>query len=354
MSDSNESSDFESLPSPRKTVRFKDEYEEKKSRPGSRYDGVYFVNGTWEARIKVDHRWYSLGSFYNEDEAGLAFANFTRIYKPKKGTKDVYGAVDLSRAPPKLPLLKNRNYESGYSGVTRSTKGWRATICVQGTKKVLGTYETPEEAAQVYARVIYRLGQLKYKRDKNDRVPLQVVWTNKNQMHNLGYSHKHQHQYIKKKKKKHVDTKRASIHQGGEVVPFTEANSCAEDSVENLLCFEAVSYPQSPTNDGSQSHQALNDGAIVVHKKSVAKYLEDHNSREIAALIASNGPRFGELAKKLKEYNIKGASIAAFLLESKTALDDFLLEVVGVDDPLLRFSVIESLEDIPRKLGGEC
>ena len=353
MSASNESSDFESLVSPRKTVRFKDEQEEK-WRYGSRYDGVYFVNGTWEARIKVDHRWYSLGSFYNEDKAGRAFANFTRIYKPKKGTKDVYGGVDLSRVPKDLPPIKNENFESGYSGVTRCKKRWRATICVQGTKKVLGTYETPEEAAHVYARVIYRLGQLTYKRDKHDRVPLQVVCRNKSQRHDKGDSQKPLHNK-QKKKGNHIDTKPANVHSGSELVSFTEANySCAEEYTENLLCFEAVGHPHSPLNDGSQSHQALNDGSIVVHKKSIAKYLEECNSREIASLIASNGPRFGELAKKLKEYNIKGASIATILSESKTALDDFLLEVVGVDDPLLRFSVIESLENIPRKFQGEC
>jgi len=118
ISDPSELSDCESLPSPRKSVRFKDE-----TFQCSCCDGVYFVNGMWEARIQVDGCWYSLGSFDNEDEAGLAFGNYTRIYKPKQGTEDVYCGVVLSQVPKNLPLLKNRDNESGYSGVSRSKGG---------------------------------------------------------------------------------------------------------------------------------------------------------------------------------------------------------------------------------------
>ena len=93
---------------------------------------------------------------------------------------------------------------------------------MHGTKKVLGTY-TPEEAAQVYARVIYRLGQLKYKHDKKGSVPLQVGWTNNIQMQD--HLHSQKRLQTKKKMKEQIDVKRANIHHESEIFVFSEAIS---------------------------------------------------------------------------------------------------------------------------------
>lgn len=41
---------------------------------------------------------------------------------------------------------------SGYKGVTRSGKRWRAYVAVNGIKKYLGTFDNPEQAAQVYEK----------------------------------------------------------------------------------------------------------------------------------------------------------------------------------------------------------
>jgi hypothetical protein len=46
-------------------------------------------------------------------------------------------------------LLIARN-TSGYKGVSRNKSKWRATICVKGKWKHIGTFETKEEAAKAY------------------------------------------------------------------------------------------------------------------------------------------------------------------------------------------------------------
>jgi hypothetical protein len=57
--------------------------------------------------------------------------------------------MDLSDIPAQ-PLIPKSNNPSGYMGVHKNKKRWEA--CIKGI--TLGTFDTPEEAAGIYARAV--------------------------------------------------------------------------------------------------------------------------------------------------------------------------------------------------------
>ena len=47
-------------------------------------------------------------------------------------------------------LSKNRNPISGFTGVSKINNKWRAQIAINGTKLIIGAFNTPEEASEAY------------------------------------------------------------------------------------------------------------------------------------------------------------------------------------------------------------
>jgi AP2 domain len=105
----------------------------------------------WRAQMMIDGTVRNLGSFSDEDEAGSAYAKAAYKYKPSAPKTGFYGGLDL-RNVPNQPLILRAN-KASYKGVKANKQRWQARI-----KTIhLGTFDTKEEAAQVYANAAFHL-----------------------------------------------------------------------------------------------------------------------------------------------------------------------------------------------------
>lgn len=57
---------------------------------------------------------------------------------------------EATRAQNLANASKHKNGAMPFKGIQRNGKGWQATIMVRGVRKCLGTYATPEKAAEAY------------------------------------------------------------------------------------------------------------------------------------------------------------------------------------------------------------
>ena len=118
----------------------------------SKYTGCYYDKsaGKWKSQIMVDGCVRSIGYYDKEEDAAIAYGKAAFKYKQKKGGQQIFGGLDLSNIPEQELITSNAS--SGYKGVKKNKKRWEARISIEKSPKTLGTFDTPEEAAQVYAR----------------------------------------------------------------------------------------------------------------------------------------------------------------------------------------------------------
>ena len=128
----------------------------------SQYTGVYFDMNTkkWHAQMMIKGVVRNLGYFEREVDAAVVYAKAAFKYKPKKSEQEVYAGLNLANVP-EQPLVRNESAASGYKGVKKNKKRWEARI----NGKTLGTFDSVEEAAGIYARAAY---YMKCKRDVTD------------------------------------------------------------------------------------------------------------------------------------------------------------------------------------------
>ncbi|KAL7535125.1 LOW QUALITY PROTEIN: hypothetical protein ACHAXR_006284 [Thalassiosira sp. AJA248-18] len=131
------------------------------------HTGVYFETNTgkWKSQIMVNGIVRSLGYYEKEEEAAADYARAAYKYKAKNTSKEgckLYGGLDLSSIP-EQPLIRNSKSTTGYKGVKKLRNRWQARINTGGGSKysTLGTFDTVEEAAGIYARAFYYLSQKK-------------------------------------------------------------------------------------------------------------------------------------------------------------------------------------------------
>jgi len=124
----------------------------------SKYTGVYYVkNGKWKAQIMAGGRVRHLGYCDTEEEAAAVYARSAFKYKSTAGGRMMYGGLDLSDVPER-PFILNKASASGYRGVKKLRDRWQARIGgADGRYVTLGTFDSPEEAAGIYARALYLL-----------------------------------------------------------------------------------------------------------------------------------------------------------------------------------------------------
>ena len=133
----------------------------------SKYTGVYYdkVTQKWKAQIMVDNRVCSIGYYTNEEDAAGDYAKAAFKYKARKGDKvgtcTIFGGLDLSNIPEQQTLITSSNASSGYKGVKKMKGRWQARISIEKGKvpTTLGTFDTVEEAARIYARAAKFLEQ---------------------------------------------------------------------------------------------------------------------------------------------------------------------------------------------------
>ncbi|KAL7545801.1 hypothetical protein ACHAWF_009147, partial [Thalassiosira exigua] len=142
---------------------FKDNTRRRPVKSGSsKYTGVYYDKGTrkWKAQIWAEGKVRSIGYYEREEEAAADYARAAFKYKSKNtsnGGDRLYGGLDLSNVP-EQPLIRS-SAASGYQGVKKMKGRWQARIATENGEapKTLGTFDTVEEAAGVYARAAYYL-----------------------------------------------------------------------------------------------------------------------------------------------------------------------------------------------------
>ena len=124
----------------------------------SRFTGVYHdrAQGKWKAQIFADGAVRAIGLYDREEDAAAGYARAAFKYKARTPTH-TYAGLDLSRVPAQ-PLIRGET-SSGYKGVKKNKTRWEARIATtRGTPpKTLGTFDTPELAAGIYARAAYYL-----------------------------------------------------------------------------------------------------------------------------------------------------------------------------------------------------
>ena len=137
----------------------------------SKYTGVYFAKDVnkWKAQIMIDGNVRSIGYYEIEEEAAADYARAVFKYKAKKGYA-IYGGLDLNDIPDQ-PLIHSETNKSGFKGVKMNKSRWEARL----NGKTLGTFDTKEEAAGIYARARYyveREGELSEKNKEKAAVAL--------------------------------------------------------------------------------------------------------------------------------------------------------------------------------------
>ena len=127
----------------------------------SKYTGIYYCKTQWKAQIMVEGKVRSIGYYDTEEDAAADYARAAYKYKKKKKSLNVYGNVygglDLSGVPESLPLICKEGTATGFAGVKRMKGRFQARIAQQKKYMTLGTFDTPEEAALIYARAKWYL-----------------------------------------------------------------------------------------------------------------------------------------------------------------------------------------------------
>jgi len=139
-------------------TRFYDNSRKRPIKPNaSKYTGVYFseMHHSWRAQIQIKGRVTIIGNYENEEQAAVDYARAAYKYKPK--TKTIFGGYNLSDIQ-EQPLIFSETSKSGYKGVKEHSANknrWEARISIKGVSKTLGTFDTVQEAASIYAKADY-------------------------------------------------------------------------------------------------------------------------------------------------------------------------------------------------------
>jgi hypothetical protein len=113
---------------------------------GIGYDGRG-IDKQWFARISVDGKRISLGYFERREDAIAARLSGERRY---------YRAALRVGSPEIPPVIIDPNVSramsvrntSGFVGVSRKRKGWRARVRIDGIEKSIGHFDSPEKASE--------------------------------------------------------------------------------------------------------------------------------------------------------------------------------------------------------------
>jgi hypothetical protein len=112
----------------------------------------------------VDGRVRSIGYYECEDNAAGDYARAAFKFKVNEN-EATYGGLDLRDVPVQSLIFSDS--ARGYKGVKKMKGRWQARTTVQtgAIPKTLGTFDSAEEAAAIYARAAFYLDEQRKTRD---------------------------------------------------------------------------------------------------------------------------------------------------------------------------------------------
>ena len=124
------------------------------------YTGVYKNKKRFSAQIKIDRKQKSLGTYDSAKEAALAFDRAVVQHKLPSSKLNYPDGLPIDDEdyeelmnPKKKRKLSSRN-TTGYNGVCKSGKRFKAQATINRKVKHLGRYDTPKEAALAFDRAV--------------------------------------------------------------------------------------------------------------------------------------------------------------------------------------------------------
>ena len=127
----------------------------------SKYTGIHFDAkwSKWKAQIMVEGKVRAIGYYDKEEDAAADYARAAYKYKKRKRNSNVHGGLDLSGVPESLPLIRKEGTATGFVGVKKhkQRKKFEARITIGKKPTTLGSFDTPKEAALIYARAKWYL-----------------------------------------------------------------------------------------------------------------------------------------------------------------------------------------------------
>jgi hypothetical protein len=124
------------------------------------YNGVSKNGERFEARIYFNGKYNSLGTHDTPTEAAVAFDRAVTQHKLSSSKLNFPNGLasddenyDAIMNPKKKRRLHSTN-TSGYTGVSKNRKRFKAVIYFDGKYKHLGTHDTPKEAALAFDRAV--------------------------------------------------------------------------------------------------------------------------------------------------------------------------------------------------------
>ena len=137
----------------------------------SKYTGVSWNKSVnrWTAKITHKGKPRYIGSYANEEDAGIDYARAVFKYKGKEAldkarvkASQIKFELDLSDVPLISPILNSgkrvTEASSRYVGVSfhKGKKRWTSQILLKGKQRHIGSYESEEKAAINYARALLK------------------------------------------------------------------------------------------------------------------------------------------------------------------------------------------------------
>ena len=139
------------------------------------YRGVYKSGNRFQAKIYIDGRLHSVGMFGTTKEAAIAYD--LAAIQAKRPKSDL-NFPDMIHVKKEMPRIKKRKLvkctnTTGFNGVSKNGKNFRAQISINGKNKYLGIFTRARDAAMAYDKAIVKYHQPRTKFNFPDGMPLE-------------------------------------------------------------------------------------------------------------------------------------------------------------------------------------